>query len=155
MLFVLSHFPFWRRSAWGHALGYKTSGVELAERTSIVLDDTEPRLLNLIDMRKHMARRLPTQSRGNWSKLPPGLTSRLSGAHQLGPNKRPGLRYPPCTLEGNSSTQKASRAERSHASSWTRAENKNKLTPHCTCCPDILHTDSTDIPCGLTRANKG
>jgi hypothetical protein len=40
--------------------GYKTSGVELAERTPSGLDDTELRLLNLIHRRKRMARRLLT-----------------------------------------------------------------------------------------------
>jgi hypothetical protein len=40
--------------------GYKTPGVELAERTPSGLDDTELRLLNLIYRRKRMARRLVT-----------------------------------------------------------------------------------------------
>jgi hypothetical protein len=38
----------------------------------------------LIDRRKNMACRLPTWSRGNWSKLPPDLTSRLSKGRKTG-----------------------------------------------------------------------
>jgi hypothetical protein len=62
--------------------GYKMCGVELAERTSSRLDDTEPRLLNLI-----VRRNSPPSSdlvEGNWSKLPPDLASRLSKGRKTG-----------------------------------------------------------------------
>lgn len=85
---------FGGRSPWGGRGGggggfmrgaeYTSFGVGTAERTPSGLDDTEPRLLNLIDRRKQMARRLSTWSRGNWSKLPPDLSSRLSKGRKAG-----------------------------------------------------------------------
>jgi hypothetical protein len=52
--------------------GYETCGVELAERTSSGLNDTELRRLNLIDRRENMAHHFPTWS-GETGLSSPGL----------------------------------------------------------------------------------